>query len=263
MPRSSSPTAVARRALIADIKDDKKGWLRHGIAALAISVLGLGVAGSVALTGAAQDATTADPAANTEISRAREASTSRESDRAALDAAKLESLADQRAEELNKSESTVDRGSQREGGQSAPEAARVSLRRRSARGRPDRLGPGHLRRQRNLGCRDRSEPALLRRQELPARRPWLQHRRPFRPGRHLVALPHRLRLLRTGRHPAARIRRRRGDQRRHRAGQRLGRQLRRDQARRRHPDSMLAHMSTVSVRVGQTVAPARTSARSA
>jgi murein DD-endopeptidase MepM/ murein hydrolase activator NlpD len=108
VPRSSSPNAAGRRALIADIKDDTKGWLRHGIAALAISVLGLGVAGSVVLTGAAQDATTADRASSTEASRDREAAaTSRGSDRAALDSARLESLADQRAEELNKSGAKV------------------------------------------------------------------------------------------------------------------------------------------------------------
>ena len=39
MPSSSSlRRAVARRALIADIATDRKGWLKHGIAALAISV---------------------------------------------------------------------------------------------------------------------------------------------------------------------------------------------------------------------------------
>ncbi len=58
MPNSSSLLpAHARRALIEDIKEDKRGWLRHGVAALAISVLGLGVAGSVVLTGAAQHTT--------------------------------------------------------------------------------------------------------------------------------------------------------------------------------------------------------------
>ena len=56
MASSSSPQrAEARRALIADIKQDKRTWLRHGVAALAISVLGLGVAASVALTGSAQN----------------------------------------------------------------------------------------------------------------------------------------------------------------------------------------------------------------
>ena len=54
MPSSSSESTRARRALIEEIKEDKKSWLRHGVAALAVSVLGLGVAGSVALTGAAQ-----------------------------------------------------------------------------------------------------------------------------------------------------------------------------------------------------------------
>ena len=55
MPSSSSQRrATARRALIADISADRKGWLQHGIAALGVSLLGLGVAASVSLTGAAQ-----------------------------------------------------------------------------------------------------------------------------------------------------------------------------------------------------------------
>jgi murein DD-endopeptidase MepM/ murein hydrolase activator NlpD len=45
-------TAGARRA-IEEIDKDRRGWIRHGIAALAISGLGLGVAGAVALTGSA------------------------------------------------------------------------------------------------------------------------------------------------------------------------------------------------------------------
>ena len=65
MPSSSSLRRVsARRALIADISADRRGWLKHGVAALGISVLGLGVAASVSLTGAAQGTTdqTASPA---------------------------------------------------------------------------------------------------------------------------------------------------------------------------------------------------------
>jgi hypothetical protein len=51
--------------LIEEIKEDKRSWLRHGVAALAVSVLGLGVAGSMALTGAAQNtALTATVATN-------------------------------------------------------------------------------------------------------------------------------------------------------------------------------------------------------
>jgi len=57
VPSSSSVRPRARRVLIEDIKADKKSWLRHGVAALAVSLLGLGVAGSVALTGAAQHTT--------------------------------------------------------------------------------------------------------------------------------------------------------------------------------------------------------------
>lgn len=47
-------SAGARRA-IEEIDKDRKGWIRHGIAALAISGLGLGVAGAVALTGSASE----------------------------------------------------------------------------------------------------------------------------------------------------------------------------------------------------------------
>ncbi|GAB3914974.1 hypothetical protein GCM10011575_40360 [Microlunatus endophyticus] len=44
----------ARRA-IEEIEKDRRGWLRNGIAALAISGLGLGVAGAVAATSSAHD----------------------------------------------------------------------------------------------------------------------------------------------------------------------------------------------------------------
>ncbi|MCW2810180.1 MAG: Murein DD-endopeptidase MepM and murein hydrolase activator NlpD, containing LysM domain [Friedmanniella sp.] len=108
MPNPSTPqSALARRALIEDIKQDKKGWLQHGVAALAVSLLGLGIAGSVVLTGAAQE-TSANPGAASSVTASRDsASTSRSSARAALDPAKLKSLADQRAEELNKTDEAV------------------------------------------------------------------------------------------------------------------------------------------------------------
>lgn len=49
-----SPRPVARRALLEDIDDsEKRSWLSHGIAALGVSLLGLAVAGSVALTSSA------------------------------------------------------------------------------------------------------------------------------------------------------------------------------------------------------------------
>jgi murein DD-endopeptidase MepM/ murein hydrolase activator NlpD len=99
---SSSDHARARRALIEEIKEDKKGWLRHGVAALAVSVLGLGVAGSVVLTGAAQHTTTAT-VATTDLAK----QTSRNADRPPLDPAKVKSLADQRAELLGKIDSEV------------------------------------------------------------------------------------------------------------------------------------------------------------
>jgi murein DD-endopeptidase MepM/ murein hydrolase activator NlpD len=100
LPSSSSQRrAVARRALIADITTDRKGWLKHGVAALAISVLGLGVAASVSLTGSAQNtASTAQPAVVKAIAQTNPQTVNRSSTR--WDPAKLRSMADQRAEEL-------------------------------------------------------------------------------------------------------------------------------------------------------------------
>jgi murein DD-endopeptidase MepM/ murein hydrolase activator NlpD len=46
---------------LVEIEKDRRGWLRHGIAALAISGLGLGIAGAVAVTGSATEAGPAAP----------------------------------------------------------------------------------------------------------------------------------------------------------------------------------------------------------
>ncbi len=110
MPNPSTPqSALARRALIEDIKQDKKGWLQHGVAALAVSLLGLGIAGSVVLTGAAQETSAQSAATSAKAATANRdaASTSRSANRAALDPAKLKSLADQRAEDLSKTDEAV------------------------------------------------------------------------------------------------------------------------------------------------------------
>ena len=103
MPSSSSERMRARRALIEDLKEDRKSWLRHGVAALTVSLLGLSVAGSVALTGAAQHTTWAAIGATKELPK----ETSRGAERPRLDPAKVKSLADQRAEELSKIDSKV------------------------------------------------------------------------------------------------------------------------------------------------------------
>ena len=102
MPSSSSlRRAAARRALIADIATDRKGWLRHGIATLAISVLGLGVAASVSLTGSAQNtAPTARPAAVKADAQPNASLADPASAAGSTNPARLRSLADQRAEEL-------------------------------------------------------------------------------------------------------------------------------------------------------------------
>ena len=106
MPSSSSERTLARRVLIEDIRTDRKSWLRHGVAALAVSVLGLGVAGSVALTGAAQHTTLTATVATTDLSE-----TSRGGERGRLDPARIKSLADQRAEELSKIDAEVSEAS--------------------------------------------------------------------------------------------------------------------------------------------------------
>ena len=98
---SSLRRAVARRALIADITTDRKGWLQHGLAALAISALGLGVAASVTLTGSAQNSpSVARPAVVESIAQPGPKLANRAAGSGTWDPAKLRSLADQRAEEL-------------------------------------------------------------------------------------------------------------------------------------------------------------------
>ena len=59
---ASQPAGRAtRRAMDADAEsDDRRGWLSHGLVALAISALGLGVAGSLSLTTNAQTTGTDD-----------------------------------------------------------------------------------------------------------------------------------------------------------------------------------------------------------
>ncbi|MBA8793227.1 murein DD-endopeptidase MepM/ murein hydrolase activator NlpD [Friedmanniella endophytica] len=90
----STQQSLARRALIEDIESDKRSWLRHGAAGLAVAALGLVVAGSVALTGtAANRAESSVPAAPAATSTgqvpsafdARTQSTSRDASRLPLD----------------------------------------------------------------------------------------------------------------------------------------------------------------------------------
>jgi murein DD-endopeptidase MepM/ murein hydrolase activator NlpD len=112
----------ARRALIEDIQQDKKGWAQHGIAALAVSLLGRGVAGSVALTGAAQPQHARDAQPKVEVSMQpgvampsgfeRDASSSRDEARAALNPEKITSRTEQRAESLTKADRQVDKAAQ-------------------------------------------------------------------------------------------------------------------------------------------------------
>jgi len=118
---SPTPRNHAKRALLEDVRDNRRGWLQHGAAALAVSVLGLGVAGSLALTGNAQSTAVPAPQASapsdpalgiapsaSSVTSAREAgAVSRSLSRAPLDQAKVKSLADQRAEELAKTDDKI------------------------------------------------------------------------------------------------------------------------------------------------------------
>jgi murein DD-endopeptidase MepM/ murein hydrolase activator NlpD len=108
----------ARRALVEDIRGDRKSWAQHGLAALAVSVLGLGVAGSVALTGAAhpQTARVAQPKVEVSIQPGvaqpsgfdpSEESTSGGDTRLALNRDMIDSRADQRTEALTKGNEKV------------------------------------------------------------------------------------------------------------------------------------------------------------
>ena len=98
MPSSSSTPRVVSYQ---DIKADKK--LLTPAAALAVSPLGLGVAGSVALTGVAQHTTLTATVSTNDLPT----NTSRGAERSRLDPAIVKSLADQRAELLSKIESQV------------------------------------------------------------------------------------------------------------------------------------------------------------
>lgn len=118
MPKSLSQDALARRALLEDIKQDRRGWLQHGAAALAVSLLGLGVAGSLAVTGNAESTqvvaapagpAAAEPAADLPAAFDRDTErTSRDATRSVLDEARLKSLADQRSEELSKTDGQIE-----------------------------------------------------------------------------------------------------------------------------------------------------------
>ena len=112
MPRTpATQRDQARRALVEDVRHNRRGWLQHGAAALAVSALGLGVAGSFALTGNAQGNGTAPrtQASAPSVTGARDSAaiTSRSTSRAPLDPAKVKSLADQRAEELAKTDDKI------------------------------------------------------------------------------------------------------------------------------------------------------------
>ena len=114
VPRSAD---AARRAIIEDIREEKGSWLRHGFAALAVSVLGLGVAGSVVLTGSAHHTTQlAEPKVQISIQpgvtqpsafERDPDSTSRSGSRESMDPARVNSLAEQRIEALTRVDQQV------------------------------------------------------------------------------------------------------------------------------------------------------------
>ncbi len=208
MPSSSTQQrASARRALIADISADRKGWLQHGIAALGVSLLGLGVAASVSLTGAAQD-TTAHPVARPRV----ESSVAAENDstpnprlaaKGSADSSagnKLKSLADQRAEELAEASEDYAIAASTTSAEKRDKAlknqAKEARRSGEAAGRAgNRVDSGGGLPELDASAIQGDGKACLPLAVLP-------HRGPLRPDRDLVALPHRHRLLRPHRHPA-------------------------------------------------------------
>lgn len=124
MSRLSPQHAQARRALIEDIQKDQKGWLQHGIAALAVSVLGLGVAGSIMLTGSAQqssgtvETTTVQTIVAPGVVQpsefdSREDQVTRSTSREALSAAQVAELAKKRADTLTKADAASDKVAQK------------------------------------------------------------------------------------------------------------------------------------------------------
>ena len=243
MPSSSSESTRARRVLVEDIREDKKGWLRHGVAALVVSVLGLGVAGSIALTGAAQHTSWTASVATTDLGKQTSRGAGvRGTERARLDPARIKSLADQREEELGKInaeviEASMDRSAAAR--EKALAAIANATRRQAiliARGQAKRSDPQAP--LANAGSSGR----------LLAHQGRVQHRCGLRPGRPVVALPHRLRLLLSRRYPVARFCGWGRHQRRDWIRQRLGRQLCCDQARGWHPHAAGAYVDGLGPR---------------
>src|SRR4029453_5234765 len=109
---SSSERTLARRVLVEDIRKDKKSWLRHAVAALVVSILGLGIAGSVALTGAAQHTSWTATVATTDLAKqTSRGADPRRTERARLDPARIKTPADHREEELGKIDAEVSEAS--------------------------------------------------------------------------------------------------------------------------------------------------------
>ena len=270
MPNSSSlQPAHARRALIEDIKEDKLGWLRHGVAALAVSLLGLGVAGSVVLTGAAQHTSTgtrtppprsppAGPRTRPAVTAPAHPSIRR----------RCKSLADQRAEELSKAEDDVAEAATGKGAKArekALESASDATRKQAAliaNGKAGSTTAGSSGTPSPTPAADASKVKSGGKSCMPITRGYSIAARFGQVGI-VVALSHRFRLLRTRRHPAACSCGRCGDQRRIRLGQRLGRQLRGHQVPGRHPDPDGAHVDRLGAGRSDRQSPVSSSARSA
>lgn len=125
LTRLARRSSSARHALIEDIKEDRRGWLQNGVAALAVSALGIGVSVAVMITGTshqnsiattepqgvAASAPAPAPSAIETTPSTRPAApptTAKSGDQAA----KLKALADQRAEDLDKTEVQVEEVSQ-------------------------------------------------------------------------------------------------------------------------------------------------------
>lgn len=126
MRRKTSPPSLARRVLSDDlvevgakVRADRKSWLPSGLASLAVSAVGIGVASTLTLTAGGADAqglaavttrqvTAQDSDAAPAAFDRRSQRTSRSTGRASLTKEQIKSLADQRAENLSKVDETVE-----------------------------------------------------------------------------------------------------------------------------------------------------------
>lgn len=102
MPRTRFQHALSRSAPTGGLRNERRRWLLRAVAMLGVAILGLGVAGSVAPTGSAQNAAsgpyaTREPSSSASLDR-RETTVSRTVQRPSLSVYDVNQRAEQRAE---------------------------------------------------------------------------------------------------------------------------------------------------------------------